>query len=113
MQPKLVQKMIERELRDPEVIAQTKTPVSQKTIEAKLNEVRSRNLARVQNEPIPGINAFSAPVFNHMRSMVLAITVSGPSGSFDSSWNGPIATQLKACADHLSHVLGHNPRSVK
>lgn len=109
MPPKLVQRMIERELRDPDVIAQTKAPMSQKTIEAKLNEVRTRNLARVQNEPIPGVNAFSAPVFNHTHSMVLAITITGPSTVFDADWDSPIATQLKACADHLSHVLGHNP----
>lgn len=108
MPPKLVQKMIERELRDPDVLAQKKTPVSRKTLDAKLNEVRSRHLARVQNEPIPGINAFSAPVFNHAHSMVLAITVTGPSAYFDADWDGPIATELKACANRLSHVLGHS-----
>lgn len=109
MPPKLVEKMIERELRDPDVIAQNKTPVSKKNLEATLSEVRSRGLARVQGAPIPGINAFAAPVFNHMHSIVLAITVTGPTGSFNPDWNGPIATQLKACAAHLSTVLGHNP----
>lgn len=108
MPPKLVQKMIEREMRDPDVLAQTKNPISQKSLEARLNEVRSRNLARVQNQPIPGIDAFSAPVFNHTHSMVLAITITGASIAFDSDWNGSIATELKACAGRLSHVLGHN-----
>jgi DNA-binding IclR family transcriptional regulator len=108
MPSKLVQKMIERELGDPEVLAQTKTPISPKTLDAKLNEVRSHNLARVQNQPIPGINAFSAPVFNHTHSMVLAITVTGASTSFDSDWDGSIATKLKACASRLSHVLGYS-----
>ena len=109
MPPKLVEKMVERELRDPDVLAQQKAPISQKVLDAKLNDVRNRNLARVQNEPIPGVNAFSAPVFNHTHSMVLAITVTGPSMSFDSSWDSRIAVELKACAEHLSHVLGHNP----
>lgn len=107
MPPKLVQKLIDHELGDSLVLGQVKTSVSQKTLDAKLNEVRSRHLARVQNHPIPGINAFSAPVFNHMHAMVLAITVTGASTTFDSDWDGAIATQLKACANRLSHVLGH------
>lgn len=105
---KLVQKMIERELRDPDVLAQVRAPVSQKTLEAKLNEVRERKLARAQNEPIPGISAFSAPVFDHTCAMVLAITATGPSIRFNSDWNGPIATTVKACAERLSHVLGYS-----
>jgi len=109
MPPKRVQKMIERELRDPDVIAQVRTPVSQRTLDAQLSEVRTRGLARVQNEPIPGINAFSAPVFNHTHAMVLAITVTGPTTTFDAEWDSPIATQLKDCAGRLSHVLGYNP----
>lgn len=109
MPPKLVQKLIERELGDSDVLAQIKSRISQKTLDAKLNEVRSRNLARVQNEPIPGVNAFSAPVFNHTHSMVLAITVTGPSLTFDANWDSHMAMELKACAERLSRALGHNP----
>jgi DNA-binding IclR family transcriptional regulator len=109
MQPKLVDKMIERELPDAAVIAQVKAPMPKKDLDAKLSEVRVRGLARVQSSPIPGISALSAPVFNHTHSIVLVITATGPTGSFNSDWESPIATELKAAADHLSRVLGYYP----
>ncbi|WP_353397507.1 IclR family transcriptional regulator [Duganella hordei] len=109
MPPKLVQRMIEREVGDSAVLAQTKSLASQDKLDATLNEIRTRNMARVQNEPIPGVSALSAPVFNHAHSMVLAITVSGSSLTFDAGWDGHIAKALRETADHLSRVLGHNP----
>lgn len=109
MPPKLVDKMIEREMPDAAVIAQTRTPVSKKDLDAQLSEVRARGLARAQGSPIPGVSALSAPVFNHTHSIVLVITATGPTGSFSAEWEGPIATELRACADHLSRVLGYYP----
>lgn len=107
--PKLVENMIERELPDTAVIGQSKTPLSRKEVDAKLSEVRARGIARVQGAPIPGVSAFSAPVFNHAHSIVLVITATGPTGTFSAAWDGPIATQIRACADRLSRVLGYQP----
>jgi len=76
--------------------------------EATLAEVRRRRLARAVGHPIPGINAFTAPVFDYTNHLVLAITAIGPSGTFDPDWNSPIARAVAASARAVSQRLGHD-----
>jgi DNA-binding IclR family transcriptional regulator len=75
-------------------------------IEAMLAEVREQGIARAMDEPVAGISALSAPVFDHARNIVLAITAIGPTGSFDSAWHGGIAEALRECARKVSGLLG-------
>lgn len=103
---KLTQSMIDQELQRLAGVKQDAAQPSWKQIEESIAEVRKRGLARAVGQPIPGINAFSAPVFDHTHSIVLAITVLGPAGSFDVSWNSPIAGALADCAESLSRRLG-------
>ena len=72
-----------------------------------LADIRKRGLARVLGEPIPGINAICAPVFEHTGSIALGITAIGPAGSFDANWNGFIAQKVEACAIAVSERLGY------
>jgi DNA-binding IclR family transcriptional regulator len=76
-------------------------------LEQILADIRKRGLARVQGEPIPGINAICAPVFEHTGAIVLGITAIGTSGSFDASWNGSIARKVMQCALTVSERLGY------
>ena len=80
--------------------------MSRKAIETDLAEVRSRRLARAVGHPIPGINAFCAPVFDHNDQLALAITAMGPAASFDPDWDGPIAQRVRSCAQAISERLG-------
>jgi DNA-binding IclR family transcriptional regulator len=82
-------------------------PPWREKIEAVLAEVRRHGLARAVGHPIPGVNAFSAPVFDHNRHIVLAITVLGPSGTFPAGWNSPIAEALRETAANVSARLGY------
>jgi DNA-binding IclR family transcriptional regulator len=77
-----------------------------KEFEAQLAEVRRRGLSRSEGEIIPGINAMSAPVFDHTGAIVLGLTVIGPAGVLDTGWNGALARALKRCADEVSQRLG-------
>lgn len=79
---------------------------ARKTLEAQLAETRAHGLSRSLGQPIPGIDAFSAPVFDSGDKLVLAITAMGPAGSFDRRWNGGIALPLKRCAEAVSQRLG-------
>lgn len=79
---------------------------SRKHIESDLAEVREHGMARAVGHPIPGINAFCAPVFDHNNHIALALTAMGPAGSFDPDWDGPIARRVQECASELSHRLG-------
>lgn len=74
--------------------------------EETLAEIRRHGLARALGRPIPGINAFSAPVFNSDGLLVMALTALGVVGSFDIAWDGAVAAKLKAAAAEVSWRLG-------
>ncbi len=80
---------------------------SARTLEPVLAEIRKRGMARVQGEPIPGINAICAPVFAHTGAIALGITAIGTAGSFDAGWNGMIAKKVMHCAQTVSERLGY------
>ena len=77
-----------------------------KDFEAQLGEVRRHGISRSEGEIVPGVNAMSAPVFDHTGTIKLALTAIGAAGIFDSRWHGELAKALKACADTVSQRLG-------
>ena len=80
---------------------------TRREIEARLAEVRRHGLGRSIDDPIVGISALSAPVFDHARNIVLAITLIGPSGSVDASYEGELAAAMSKCAAMVSARLGY------
>jgi DNA-binding IclR family transcriptional regulator len=82
-----------------------RAPRSQKTIDL-LAEVRRHGLARAIGDPLPGVNAFAAPVFDHAGHVALVITAMGPAGTFDVRWTSPIAQALRTSATEVSKRLG-------
>jgi DNA-binding IclR family transcriptional regulator len=62
--------------------------------EAQLHEVRAHGLSRSEGEILPGISAMSAPVFDSMGAIELAVTAIGPAAIFDTRWGGEIAVAL-------------------
>ncbi len=83
-----------------------RAPKSPKVAEM-LAEVRAQGLARAIGDPLPGVNAFAAPVFDHAGHVALVITAMGPAGTFDADWTSPVATRLRTCAAEISKQLGH------
>lgn len=83
---------------------------SEHELAAPLAEVRWRGMERAVGQPLPGINALSAPVFDYDGQLALVMTTLGPSASFDASWDGPLARELGACASEVSTQLGFRPR---
>src|SRR5690606_24246612 len=55
------------------------------------DEVRKRGLARALGQPIPGINAFCAPVFDANGHIAVGILIMGAAPGFDSDWDGDMA----------------------
>ncbi len=72
-----------------------------------LTEVRKHGLARALGDPLPGVNAFAAPVFDHAGHVALVITAMGPEATFDARWDSAIANALRECAGTISKRLGH------
>jgi DNA-binding IclR family transcriptional regulator len=60
----------------------------------------------------PGINGFSAPVFDHTGRMAAAITSLGTVGEFNVEWDSPLAKAMLVAADNLSRRLGHDSTKV-
>ena len=89
--PKIAQHHIASELADERAIAREPRRPRKDDLDAMVAEVRAHGIARAVGMPIPGINALSAPVFDHTGALVLAVTTLGPAGSFDPEWNGPLA----------------------
>ena len=76
-------------------------------VEVMLAEVRRTGLARVSGDLLSGINAISAPVFDHRRRVVLALTVLGDESRFDCFRNGPIVRAVQETALEVSRRLGY------
>ena len=75
-------------------------------VQAVLDEIRAHRLARALGNPIPGIHAFSAPVFDGGGQLALALTAMGPVGSVDPDWTGATASRVRAAADAIERQLG-------
>ena len=75
-------------------------------VEDAIIETRRYGLSRTIGQPIPGINAFCAPVFDSGGHLVLGITAMGPDATFDPAWDGKVAEPLRACAAQISERLG-------
>lgn len=103
--PALVEKMLEDDrIRMGPDIAH---PLDEKIVQRMIEEVRERRMSQGINHPTPGIASFSAPVFDYSGNIALAVTISGPTGTVDVDWNGPVANALRACTDSISTRLGY------
>ena len=98
--------MLDGELKD--ISESTKVAVTtvRRQLEKTLTEIRERGIARATGSLTPGINGFSAPVYDHSGNMVAAITSLGAIGEFDVEWDSPTAKAMLAAAAALSHRLG-------
>ncbi|MFP5474769.1 MAG: IclR family transcriptional regulator [Gammaproteobacteria bacterium] len=68
-------------------------------------EMRQRGVARAVGSPIPGVNAFSAPVFDMHGRPVLAITVTDHQDRLSSAWENSAARAVAAVAGQLTRRL--------
>jgi DNA-binding IclR family transcriptional regulator len=106
MPPKVVERLLVDDLtRFGHGTAQS-APLTKKTFEAFLAETRKHGLSRTRGQPIPGIDALCAPVFDSAGHIVLGILVMGPSATFDSEWEGSVAKALARCASEVSRRIG-------
>jgi DNA-binding IclR family transcriptional regulator len=72
----------------------------------RLAQIRADGMETALNRPVPGISTLAAPVFEHTGSICLVLALMGPSGSFDSEFDGAPARTLKAAALRLSRRFG-------
>ncbi|RIX40341.1 MAG: IclR family transcriptional regulator [Rhodocyclales bacterium GT-UBC] len=101
-----MKKMLDEELRSISESSSTAITTVRRQLEKTLTEFRTRGIARATGSLTPGINGFSAPVYDHSGSMVAAITSLGAVGEFNVEWDSPVAKAMQEAALALSHRLG-------
>lgn len=69
-------------------------------------EAKRHGVSRAVGTPIPGVNAFSAPVFDLDGKPVLTVTVLGHQDRLPSAWNGPAVHAVSAAVAELSQRIG-------
>ncbi|KMJ53273.1 IclR family transcriptional regulator [Vogesella sp. EB] len=100
--PRLTEEMIASEM-----AARQAGIEEQAAFQSALQRVRERGMARAVGYPLPGINAFSVPVFDHAGQLALVMTTLGPAATFASDWNGVIAQRLRSTAADISAQIGY------
>ncbi|RKP57607.1 IclR family transcriptional regulator [Pararobbsia silviterrae] len=70
-------------------------------------QIRAEGMTRTDGNPLPGVNAIAAPVFMFNGAIALAITLVGPSGTFDTRADADLAVTLRQTAKDLSFRLGY------
>jgi DNA-binding IclR family transcriptional regulator len=110
---RLIEPMLDAELRDPVRRSQGGGRSGGGTGSATLTElhhelaeIRRRGIAVTEGQPIPGLNALSAPVFDHAGQIQVAVTLIGPSAVVDCAPDAAQAAALLAFTRDLSERLG-------
>lgn len=70
-------------------------------------ELQAHGVTRAAGRPIPGVNAFSAPVRDHEGEVALVITMLGHQDHFPSAWTSPMAVAVRDAATQVSASLGY------
>ena len=102
-----LKQMLDEELRQESESTKTAITTIRRNLEKQLTEIRSHGIARATGSLTPGINGFSAPVYDHTGSMVAAITSLGSTGEFSVDWDSSVAKAMLHAAQTLSHRLGY------
>lgn len=102
-----LRKQLEKEINDSAEAAHTTPAAITRELEVLLEEIRRHGISRASGSLTPGINGFSAPVFDHTGNMVAAITSLGSIGHFDMEWGSSLSQSIKEAAAKLSRRLGY------
>lgn len=105
----LPRERIEEALRGPLGGGMAQPPVGDR-LDAELapvrDELRTHGVTRAVGRPIPGVNAFSAPVRDHEGEVALVITLLGHQDHVSEAWSSPMAAAVRAAAAQIAAHLG-------
>ena len=108
----LLQRRVEEELLIGARGEDPRGPITRAELDALIADFRQHGMSRAVGSVIPGINAFSAPVFNHDGQMALAITGLGPAGLVPPNWNGPVPKAIRNAALAVSRQMGWTAKAA-
>jgi DNA-binding IclR family transcriptional regulator len=101
--------MVEREL-GVIVTYLPNTPIRTRTqVDALVKRIRQERTGRTQEDLVPRLSAYAAPVFDHLGRIVATVSLIAPTGIVHSSSAERISSKLLALADRVSVKLGRDP----
>lgn len=74
-----------------------------------IEQIKRAGYATIEPPPVPGINAVSAPVFDHVGQMQFALTLVGPASALEIAPDSESVAMLLASTRALSVQLGYKP----
>lgn len=101
-----LKKFLDKELDEASGTSKVAITTLRRQLEKNLTEIREKGISRATGSLTPGINGFSAPVYDHSGQMVAAITSLGPVGEFNVEWDSPVASAMLKASQGLSQRLG-------
>ena len=107
-----LKKLLDEELRQASESSKTTITNLKRQLEKSLTDIRQHGISRATGSLTPGINGFSAPVFDHSGAMVAAITSLGTVGDFNVEWDSPLAKAIILSAGKLSRRLGYDDKTA-
>lgn len=87
-------------------------PRELEAVRRRLAVVRRRGMSRIDGTVTAGISALAVPVLDVAGRAVASMSVVGPGGSFDASWDGPVARALARTCAALSARIGGRGASL-
>ncbi len=79
---------------------------SARELQAVRAEMAGHGVTRAAGSPLPGVNAFSAAVFDHEGTAVLVLTALDHADRLSPDWDGPTARAVRDAAARISQRLG-------
>lgn len=81
-------------------------PDERAIVEQSRADLKRHGVVRAEGRPIPSVNAFSAPAFDHEGQPVLVITALGHQDHFPTGWDSAAADAVRGAALQISRRLG-------
>lgn len=75
-------------------------------LEAFKAEMVAHGMSRVVGSPIPGVNAFSAPVFDFEGNPIFVVTITDNQDRLPTHWDSDSAQALKKTIEEISKQIG-------
>lgn len=104
----IVEPRVAAEMREEERSQRIGQPLSADQLAREIAGIRRLGYATALGSPIPGVNAVSAPVFDHTGQLQFAITLIGPARLVDVGRDSLQTQRLLAFTTHLSAQLGYS-----
>lgn len=108
----MVRPLVDAELRAGTLNRAIGVPTSLRALAAATAQVRAHGCSTTAGSPVPGINAISAPIFDHDGHLQCALTLIGPEHAVDIDPIGATAQRVRASADTVSTKLGFEPGRI-